>query len=62
MPKKQDKSYHEGANDERTVVLAKIRREKKKFLPGMSALHAYDELEAWLLQRNERYKKRKGGL
>lgn len=61
--KPKPKTYHEGANDERTAILAKVRRERKKaekenpwIMSGMR------QFEAWLLQRNERYKKRNGGL
>jgi hypothetical protein len=53
------KTYHQGANDERTAILAKIRRmrgfQRGKWLVRRSLIN-------WLLQRNERYKKRKGGL
>lgn len=55
------KTYHEGANDERTAILAKVRRMKS--LAGVST--AYQDLgllEVWLLQRNERYRKNPGSL
>ena len=62
---KRTPTYHEGANDERTAILAKVRRELKSF----GKIHDYQgqrsilyQLESWLLQRNERYKKRNGGL
>jgi hypothetical protein len=49
-----------GANKERTAILAKVRREVK---------HSADKcsidgpmLIQWLLGRNERYGKKKGGL
>lgn len=49
-----------GANKERTAILAKVRREVK---------HSQDKssidglmLIQWLLGRNERYGKQKGGL
>ena len=54
---KRTPTYHEGANGERTAILAKIRRVQKSFNPP--TLH---ELEEWLLQRNERYRKNPGGL
>lgn len=46
-----------GANKERTSILAKIRRMKKE-----SNIFLIEELEKWILQRNERFNKRKGGL
>lgn len=51
------KTYHEGANDERTAILAKLRR----MIRDGSILPIRD-LEDWLLKRNERYKKNPGGL
>ena len=48
-----------GANKERTAILAKVRRMHRNELRGDPAL---EDLIAWLLQRNERYNKRKGGL
>ncbi len=55
------KTYNAGANDERTSIIAKVRRVIKKLRCGP----AQEELETlleWLLTRNERYNKRKGGL
>lgn len=64
--KPKPKTYHEGANDERTAILAKVRR-VRKMLQGSGevqkfSLESMSALETWLLQRNERYKKRNGGL
>lgn len=53
------KTYHAGANDERTAILAKVRRMQKSATAGQLALKT---LESWLLLRNERYKKNPGGL
>jgi hypothetical protein len=53
------KTYHQGANDERTAVLAKVRR---LIRDGWSECSVLDHLEEWLLQRNERYKAKAGGL
>lgn len=44
-----------GANAERTAILAHLRRLLKK-------ASATDILIAWMLQRNERYNARSGGL
>ena len=48
-------TYHEGANDERTAILAKVRRTVKQ-------CKGCESLEKWLLRRDERYKKNPGGL
>ena len=56
------KTYHEGANDERTAILAKVRRAKKGNSDLSTAKLMLDDLEKWLLQRNERYRKNPGGL
>lgn len=56
------KTYHQGANDERTAVLAKIRRAKKGFPNFSPTKLTLDNLENWLLWRNERYKRNPGGL
>lgn len=62
---KRTKSYHEGANDERTAILAKLRRVKKLHL-GENEECCGDTLLSglinWLLTRDTRYKKRNGGL
>jgi len=54
-------SYHEGANDERTAILAKVRRMQRNQFPGMSGL-PLNELENWLLSRVKRNKAKAGGL
>ena len=53
-----------GANKERTAILAKVRRMKReKYMPSTdNSFIDSDELIAWLLLRNERYQRRKGGL
>ena len=48
-----------GANLERTAILAKVRKMRKIAIG--TAIDS-DSLITWLLQRNERYNKRKGGL
>ena len=55
------KTYHEGANDERTAILAKVRRLSKSE-NSVESLNVLDVLVEWLLSRNERYKKNPGGL
>jgi intergrase/recombinase len=56
-------SYHSGANDERTAILAKVRRMvKTQPTDGTDVYINGTELVKWLLQRNERYKKNPGGL
>ena len=47
-----------GANKERTAILARLRRLRKT----KGAHYGIEALEAWILLRNERYAKRKGGL
>lgn len=50
-----------GANKERTAILAKIRKMMKAggdYTPTEILM----QLESWILSRNERYNKRKGGL
>lgn len=53
------KTYHDGANDERTAILAKVRRMLKKSEDRDEAL---PQLEQWLLARVKRNKAKKGGL
>ncbi len=59
------KTYHEGANDERTAILAKVRRLMKlpmsKVNCGIGPCAAKD-LEQWLMGRAKRYRTKKGGL
>jgi hypothetical protein len=49
-----------GANAERTAILAKIRR--MKYSAGTDASFMKEHLIRWMLERNERYNKRAGGL
>ena len=51
------KTYHDGANEERSAILAKVRRMKKQ-----EPCNPLLVLEEWLLQRNERYDAKTGGL
>ncbi len=61
--KETSKTYHEGANDERTAVLARVRRMVKGQPDGVDSVYINGtELIAWLLKRNERYRKNPGGL
>ena len=64
MKSKSHKTYHEGANDERTAILAKVRRMKKDIGPSGLVLGKpwLEYLRQWLLLRNERYKAKAGGL
>lgn len=55
---KKKRTAEWGANKERTAILAKVRRMNE----GCGGVRELEELESWLLQRNERYNKRKGGL
>jgi len=60
---KKTPTYHEGANDERSSILAKVRRMVKDKPDNVDAVYINGtELVKWLLQRNERYKKNPGGL
>lgn len=51
------KTYSAGANDERTAIIAKVRRMTKK-----SIVIDGQKLLDWLLTRDERCNKRKGGI
>lgn len=54
------KTYNQGANDERTAVIASLRRD---FLKYRGAVSDYIDWKIkWLLQRNERYNAKAGGL
>jgi hypothetical protein len=57
------RSYHAGANDERTDWIAKVKREKK-VLEGKSFPPSYvlDRLLRFGLRRVQRVKNRQGGL
>ena len=64
MPTKK-KTYHEGANDERTAFLAYFRRMIQEYpdtAVGMTAKRVQSRNIAWALQRNERYNAKQGGL
>jgi hypothetical protein len=54
-------TYHEGANVERTSWLAKLRRDLKMGHQSIVTDYIQGKI-AWGLQRNERYKAKKGGL
>jgi hypothetical protein len=60
--KPKAKTYHEGAGDERTAVLAYVRRKVGKQPKDTHVMIDGTELVVWLLGRNERYKKNPGGL
>jgi len=61
--KPKPKTYHEGANAERTAVLAKVRRMvKEQPTDGTEVYINGTALVKWLLLRNERYKANPGGL
>ncbi len=53
-----------GANRERSAIIAKLRRMMRDTPPNTygSKLIPADYLLRWLLGRNERYGKRRGGL
>lgn len=55
------KTYHDGANAERTAILAKVRRIIKS---GTDTCwkRMVCELEGWIEKRVKRYRARKGGL
>ena len=50
-----------GAAEERRAVLRKVRR-MMKLQAGLAYVAALNDLETWLLDRDKRYNKRKGGL
>ena len=58
LKERRTPTYHEGANDERTAILAKVRRMQKVDSHSFPITIFIN----WLLQRNERYKKNPGGL
>ena len=59
---KKTRTYHSGANDERTAILAKVRRMVKEQTADTEVMISGTHLVKWLLGRNERYKKNPGGL
>lgn len=59
----QPRSYHAGANDERTDWMAKLKREKKTFEgKTFPASYAIDRLLRFGQRRVNRTRNRKGGL
>ena len=61
-PKPKAKTYHEGANDERTSWLASLRRDLKTEGHNDSVRSYIQDKIAWGLKRNERYDAKPGGL
>lgn len=59
---KKPRSFHEGANTERTAVLAYIRRLLRKSPPPVDYQALLTQVEQWIRARSERYRKRPGGL
>ena len=53
------KTYHDGANDERTAIKAYVKRQVKKSVD--TTIDGGIVLQ-WISHRDERYRKRKGGL
>lgn len=59
QPKRR--TYHDGANDERTAWLASLRRDEQ--IEKSPAVIAYIQKKVkWGLGRNERYNAKPGGL
>ncbi len=56
-----EKTYHEGAKNERSAIMAHVRRKLKLSLSG-PAHDALLEVQAYILGRKARYEKRAGGL
>ncbi len=65
MPKKL-KTPNQGANAERTAILAHLRRERralrKSYGAHASGMCTLDSLIDWVSERSERSSKRAGGL
>lgn len=58
-----DPRFSAGARLERKAILAHVRRVLKRIPPGVTCdLSDFAQLESWLLKRQVRYSKRKGGL
>lgn len=55
------KTYAAGANDERTAILAKVRRMIRQAVL-VQTREDLEMLAKWIGKRDERYNKRKGGL
>jgi len=60
--KPKPKTYHEGANDERTAILAKVRRMVGEQPEDTRVSIDGTGLVEWLKGRSKRYKKNPGGL
>jgi len=60
--KPKPQTYHEGANDERTAILAIVRRMVKEQPPDTDVLISGTTLIKKLLTRVKRNKARTGGL
>lgn len=63
LPRNQSmkpKSYSEGANNERTAIIAKLKRDEKG--ASVWASSYIDDLIAWIKKRHSRCDKRPGGL
>ena len=60
--KKALKTAADGANAERTAILAKVRRMVGVQPKNTEVAISGTVLVKWLLQRNERYGAKKGGL
>lgn len=58
----QTKLLHRGARMERTAILKMLRRNMADINSSISARALAEHVIRWLLERNERYEKRKGGL
>lgn len=56
------RTFHQGANAERTAILAHVRRKVGKQPKDTHVMIDGTDLVKWLLGRNERYKKNPGGL
>lgn len=55
----KSKTYTAGANAEQTAIIAKLRRELK--LADSYAVNG-ENLMLWLLNRDDRYNRKKGGV
>ena len=56
-----DPNYSAGARYERRANLARVRRQKKKARDPL-VIDALDLMESYLVTRQKRYDRRKGGL
>lgn len=62
--KPKPRTFHDGANTERTAILAKVRRmiKARPMDDGTDIYINGSSLVDWISNRNERYKKNPGGL